>query len=619
MTYSVFFLYYANQEPPVRILLKYSRSRCCCLNVLLSTLNAKYVHSSLALRYLAAYCRPVSPHLVVREYSINNRLTAILADLYAYQPEVVGLACYIWNIEQTLALAKMIKQVMPEVLIVLGGPEVSYQPGELLKSHPDIDYVIGGEGEESLAALLTALGSGGDFSAVRGLTWRDDRGQVFEGKVQTVAHLDDIPFPYTTADFGELKDKIMYYESSRGCPFSCQYCLSSTTRGVRFFSLERVLGDLQTFIDAGVKQVKFVDRTFNTNPDHYVPILKFLAGQRCKTNFHLEVAADCLHSEALEVLKSAPPGRFQLEIGVQSTYEPTLKAVQRHNDWPRLVETVIALRQGGNIHLHLDLIVGLPYESYQQFGISFNDVYRLQPHMLQIGFLKMLKGSGIRAGERDHGYIYSDGAPYEVLQNEYLTYGELRRLQLLEDVFNQTYNTGRFRRSLAWLVEQWGGNPFHFYEALTLYWEEQGHHQVAHSAKGVTANLLAFCAAHHQESVGLLGELLKWDALTSDGGRLRPEELPWNGSRWQDQFNRFWRDDEIAAAYIPGYVFTNWRELKRLYHIEVFSGAALLVLTEGAQGREGGRAVLFDYQGTEPSWTALAERHFWGEDESDAL
>ena len=589
------------------------------MNVVLSTLNAKYVHSSLALRYLAAYCRPSCPDLVVREYSINNRLTAILADLYAHQPEVVGLACYIWNIELTLALAKMIKQVMPETVIVLGGPEVSYQPGELLTSHPDIDYIIQGEGEESLAALLAVLADGAEVSAIHGLAWRDETGQVFEGEAQTVPHLDDIPFPYSAADFAELKDKIMYYESSRGCPFSCQYCLSSTTQGVRFFSLARVLGDLQTFINAGVKQVKFVDRTFNTNRDHYLPILKFLAEQSCATNFHLEVAADCLHPEALAILRSAPPGRFQLEIGVQSTHQPTLKAVQRHNDWPRLVETVTALRQGSPIHLHLDLIVGLPYESYQQFGVSFNDVYRLQPHMLQIGFLKMLKGSGIRAKEQGHDYVYSESAPYEVLQNKYLTYGELRRLQLLEDVFNQTYNSGRFQRSLTWLVEQWGSDPFCFYEALTLYWEEQGHHQVAHSAKGVTANLLAFCATHCGDSAGLLGELLKWDALISDRGRLRPEELPWNGDQWQDQCNRFWRDGEIAGAYIPGYVFTNWRDLKRLYHIEVFSGAALLVLTGEAQGRAGGRAVLFDYRGGEPCWTVIAECHFRGEDESDAL
>ena len=584
------------------------------MKVLLSTFNAKYIHSSLALRSLAAYVRPVCSDVAVREYTINNKLLEVLADIYDCRPSILGLACYIWNIDMTLQLVRLLKQVLPEVIVVAGGPEVSFGSDELLAENPGIDYCLSGEGEEALAELLTALQTGGDVQGIDGLTWRLHGQTVTNGGFRVMPDLGALPFPYSKDDLADLSERIVYYESSRGCPFSCQYCLSSATRGVRHVPLNRVLEDMQTFINAGVRQVKFVDRTFNADKRHYLPLLRHLAAQECGTNFHLEIAADRLDAEALEVLNSAPAGRFQLEIGIQSTHEPTLEAIQRRNNWPRIVSHVTELRRAGRIHLHLDLIVGLPYESYEQFGQSFNDVYRLRPHMLQIGFLKLLKGSGIRESAARHGYLFTPFAPYEVLANSYLSYGDIRQIQIMEDVFQQTYNSGRFANTLDWLVEQVGGDPFRLYMELAAYWQRHDLQMTAHSAKSVSRFLRDF-AAEIGGDTALCGELLKFDALTSDGGRLRPDHLPWNGDAWQEQKNAFWRNEQVASKYIAGYRFSAWREIKRLYHLEVFSGALLEQLGAGRCERS---AVLFDYGGGQIIWRALKESDFWRE-ETDAL
>lgn len=586
------------------------------LKLVLATLNAKYIHSSLALRYLRAYCEPTCPSITIKEYTINNKLLEILSDLFETQPQVLGLACYIWNIEMTVMLARLVKQVMPNTVIILGGPEVTYDPQEILEKHAAVDYVIQGEGEAPLAALLRQLNGRSEIQEITGVV---SRNSVTTSGAQVMKCLDDIPFPYNSADLDTLRDKIVYYESSRGCPFSCQYCLSSATSGVRYFSTERVLQDLQILINAKVRQVKFVDRTFNASKSHYLPILRFLAKQDCKTNFHLEIAADILDAEAIDVLTEAPTGRFQLEIGVQSTHEPTLAAIQRHNNWERLTTNVKRLRQIGHLHLHLDLIVGLPFESYCRFGQSFNDVYRLQPHMLQIGFLKVLKGSGIRRGAEEHNYVFADFAPYEVLQNNYMNYREIRKLQILEEVFNQTYNSGRYEYTLRLLVELEDNQPFALFEALTLYWEERNLHRMAHSAKSVTAYVVEFCRSRYSEQMDLVEELLKFDALVSEGGKLRPEFLPWNQEVWQAQINNFWRNEAIVRSYLPEYTFTTWRELKRLYHIEVFSSAAMQRIVPNHMLIENQTAVLFDYREDQVRWSIVNAPDFRLEDSGYAL
>ncbi len=539
------------------------------VKVVLTTLNAKYIHSSLALRSLAASCRQDGLDITVKEYTINNELLTILGDLWREKPSVVGLACYIWNTDLTLALVRLLKKVLPATTVVLGGPEVSYDSRQLMADNPEVDYIILGEGEETLAALLAALAVGKPVTGIAGLAWRN--GGIHASQPRVVASLDSLPFAYRDADMAELKDKIIYYETSRGCPFACRYCLSGATTGVRFLSGERVRRELAFFIAHGVKQVKFVDRTFNAKKAHYLPILHFLASRDTATNFHFEIAADLLDEAVLAFLRTVPPGRFQFEIGVQSTNPATLDAIERKNDWPRIVAGVGGLRAGGNSHLHLDLIAGLPYEDYRRFGESFNDVYRLRPDMLQLGFLKLLKGSGIRRQAADHGYIFADAAPYEVLANNYLAYADIRRLKIIEEVLNQTYNSGRFTATLAWLVAAWQDDAFAFYEALAVYWEEGDLHMTAHSGKGLARILADFCRTVKPELAATVREFLKFDALLTDRGAVRPAFLPWDGEAWQAAKTAFWREEAIVRKYLPDYTFTSWRDVKNSFHLEIFA------------------------------------------------
>lgn len=540
------------------------------MKVVLSTLNAKYIHSSLALKYLKMACNAVPAEIIIKEYTINNEMLGMLSDLYSEKPDIIGFSCYIWNIDMTLRLAGMLKKVLPGVVIILGGPEVTYDPLELMKINTCIDYVVQGEGENTFQNLLKALVSNKINHSLEGISSRE-KGIIRVGKPQIVLNLNTIPFPYQDADMEQLKDKIIYYESARGCPFSCQYCLSSATSGVRFFDLKRVYEELAFFIRHNVKQVKFVDRTFNAKKEHFLPILRFLARQDCRTNFHFEIAVDLLDNEVLAFLQEVPEGRFQFEIGIQSTYEPTLKKIARHNNWPKIVKHVTSIVSNQNIHVHLDLIVGLPYESYIQFGQSFNDVYQLQPHMLQIGFLKMLKGAGLRQMIEECGYVFLDEAPYEVLSNDSLAYGEIRKLKILEAVFDQVYNSGQFKYTLDFLVWLHGGDAFQFYNELSSYWEEQKLHLVAHSNKSIYKYLYDFCFIHHEKEIEICREFLKFDILMNEKGAIQSDFLSWNQEQWRDEKSEFWRNTDMVQNYIAGYNFTTWRDIKKKYHIEVFS------------------------------------------------
>lgn len=586
------------------------------VNVVLSTLNAKYIHSSLALRYLAAYCQAPGRTITVREYTVNNTVLEIVSDLYACQAQVVGLACYIWNIEMTLQLAALIKKVQPQAIIVLGGPEASYQPEDILSVYTAVDYIVLGEGEQAMNSLLAKLSAGEQAGSIPGVVCRQQSG-IGDRLPQQVARLDDIPFPYTTEGMAALKDKILYYESSRGCPFACQYCLSSATAGVRFLSLERVFNDLQFFIAHDVKQVKFVDRTFNARKEHYFPILKFLAKQTCRTNFHFEIAADCLDEEVVEFLRQVPPGRFQFEIGIQSTHKQTLTAIKRNNNWQKIANYCKQIKSYGNIHLHLDVIVGLPYENLELFAKSFDDVYGLQPDMLQIGFLKLLKGSGIRREAASHGYVAMDTAPYEVLANNYMDYATIRQLKILEEVFEQMYNSGRFRCSLPWFITLAGGGAFSFYRQLADYWEQHGYQLTAHSAKNAYKYLADFCLALYPQAKQECCELLKFDALMSEQATGRPEFLPWNqvnqaaNDQWAEHKTAFWRNAERVHRYLPDFTFSTWREIKKTYHIEIFQVDIPNYLKNAESLAKREIAVLFSYQNKKTSYQVINDDDFW--------
>ena len=578
------------------------------MKLVLTTLNAKFIHSSIALKYLEVACRPICPEVVCKEYTINNELLTILSDIYKERPTIVGMACYIWNIDMTLQLAGLLKKVLPKVIIVLGGPEVTYDPADILKQHCCVDYIVQGEGEEVLPALLEVFQSCKSLNGIAGLAFRQNDA-IITGEPQIVADLNNIPFPYCDLDVDKLKDRIIYYESARGCPFSCSYCLSSVTCGVRFLSLDRVYKDLQFFITHNVRQVKFVDRTFNARKEHYLPILRFLANSDCDTNFHFEIAADVLDDEVLEFLKEVPVGRFQFEIGIQSTYEQTLDKISRHNNWLKITDYVKKIISYQNIHVHLDLIVGLPQESYERFGQSFNDVYQLQPHMLQIGFLKMLKGAVIRTEAYKYNYVFLDYAPYEVLSNDSMNYGDIRKLKILEEIFNQVYNTGRFKYALRFLINL-HKDSFAFYDALATYWEGRNLHLLSHSSKSLYKYLMDFCQVYHAQEVDVVQEFLKFDAIISEKEMVRPDVLSWNKELWGKEKRAFWGSHENVLNYLPDYIFTNWRDVNKKYPIEVFSIDIIEYLQSGAIVKKD-TPVLFSCTQDAVMYQPLKGHSFW--------
>lgn len=351
------------------------------MKVLLVALNAKYIHSSLALYSIAANCRLHRREVEVKEYTINQELLHILGDIAGREPTVVGLACYIWNREMVLKLAAALRQVLPNVVIMIGGPEVFGDAAALLLENQAIDFVVQGEGEESVPELLDQIEQGADLIKVDGVALRQVGGVELNGGIRLVENLDSLPFPYQEETMAGMEHRIVYYESSRGCPYSCSYCISSMSRGVRVRSWGKVREELQFFLRHGVKQVKFIDRTFNVLPAHYQPIWDFLAEQEETTNFHFEIVADRLGAEEVRWLANVPQGRFQFEIGVQSTCTETLQAIGRHNEWEKLHRNIQQLNRAGNIHLHLDLIAGLPYEGWDEFRQSFNSVYGLTSPM----------------------------------------------------------------------------------------------------------------------------------------------------------------------------------------------------------------------------------------------
>lgn len=537
------------------------------MKTLLVTLNAKYIHSSLALRCLRTSCLAAGLEVVTAEYTINQNLYDILRHIKRFQSDIIGFSCYIWNIEMTCHLISLIKQIAPQVKIMVGGPEVSYTARQVLEDYPDVDYVLQGEGEVILPALLQELQMGRDGSTLSGVLGR--RGHEIYGNEVfcEVECLDTLPFPYDGEDFSALAHKIIYYESSRGCPFHCQYCLSGMSDTVRFRSSSVVIAELQRFVAAGVHQVKFVDRTFNCNPKHYRPLIAYMIQVKEPVNFHLEIEPGLLSDEDLALLVQAPKGRIQLEMGIQSTYKRTLTAIHRHNDWPKIEHIMKILLQADNIHLHLDLIVGLPFEDYQHLRQSFNDIYRLRPHKLQIGFLKLLKGSGIR---RDYpeAYRYDPCGPYEVLATQWLPYEQVAFLKVFEDVFERIYNSGKFIYTLNYLDNLAGVDIFSFYEAVTRLWIAEGNDDKSLSDYDLCRFFWRFLVQRitDKSKQAILRELLCLDMLTFFRFRIKPDFLNWQEAE-RSITDELFRDEAYLRRYIRDYSFTNWRDIKMRYRI----------------------------------------------------
>lgn len=538
------------------------------MNVVLSTLNSKFIHSSLALRYLKAYGEAHGQAYDIVEYTINMPVLHILSDITEHDIDVLGFACYIWNIEMTLHVVDMVKAVRPDIKIVLGGPEVSFTADELLERCPNIDYIVQGEGEEAFHALVTALQLGNDGldPVIPGVRGRRNGSILGSAEAVEVRDLSTIPFPYTEEDMEDLEHKIIYYESSRGCPFSCQYCLSGNKNTVRFFPQERTLEELQWFIDHGVKQVKFVDRTFNCAPHHHRPLMEFMRDSDTAMNFHLEMEPELMTEWETNILCETPPGRIQIEVGVQSTHKKTLDAINRYNDWPYIQKSIRPIIQAGRTHVHMDLIVGLPHEDFNRFGQSFNDLFSLQPHALQIGFLKLLKGSGVRR-MREYKYVADPLAPYEVLSTHVLPYDDVRFLKYFEDVFERFYNSERFRTTFGYIGQQLihgETDAFTYFCDMTRAWLKEGNHKVNLKDIDQIEFLYRFFLAKGDT---IAAELLQYDTLVSYRGKVRSDAvgLPKQTKELLQVGEAFWRNEEIASTFIPNYTFKEWRKIRQQY------------------------------------------------------
>jgi radical SAM superfamily enzyme YgiQ (UPF0313 family) len=598
------------------------------LNALLVGLNAKYIHSALGLYSIAENCRIQGIHVEVREYTINQELLYVLADITGQAPDVVGIACYIWNREMVMKLATALKKALPGLIVVLGGPEVSPEAVEVLTYNPSVDFVVQGEGEQSTAELFgqlafmdrcvlsnkesSTIATGLATIRIPGVAGRYCGSIELNGGVRLVEDLDSLPFPYQSAMMAGLSNRIIYYEATRGCPYSCSYCVSATTKGVRRRSVEKVKAEVQFFLQHQVRQVKFVDRTFNVIPDHYHDIWRFLAAQPGLTNFHFEIVADRLCRDEIEWLVTLPEGLFQFEIGVQSTYAQTLEAIGRHNAWDPLRKNVTELMRAGNIHLHLDLIVGLPFEGWGEFQKSFNEVYAMKPDMLQIGFLKLLPGTPLRSEAVKFGYVSLEHPPYEILSNQFIAYKEVRRLKQLEEVFNQTYNNGKFANSLAYMTKKiYQGDAFSLYVDLSEWWEAHGLLGMAHSPDNILSYIYKFGERFSSSQRAGYDELLKYDAILDRGRAIKGESLNWNRQRWEQEKSNFWRKEDSVRRYFTNYRFSNWREVKKNYPIEVFDLDICRWLVH--EEEPGGERIvlLFDLTGTKPKLQVIDQADFW--------
>lgn len=550
--------------------------------VILAALNAKYIHSNLALRYLSRFQNNNQKHHVeTMEFTINQRLDFIAEELFRKQPNVVLFSCYIWNVEMLRQLCPILKKIMPDCVIGFGGPEVSYESETFLRENPAVDFVMRGEGELVFTKYLEHLDAGNPatLGEIESLTYRQGD-EIFSTPQMHPMDLALLPFPYED-DFSDVQNQIIYYESSRGCPYHCGYCLSSVENGVRFVPLDKVLPDLQKFLDKNVPQVKFIDRTFNCKKSHAMAIWKYLhEHDNGVTNFHFEITADLIDQETIDFLKTVRKGLFQFEIGVQSTNPQTIRAINRNVDFAALSEIVQQIKDGGNIHQHLDLIAGLPYEDYDSFGCSFNDVYALHPEQLQLGFLKVLKGSMLHQKQKEFEIVYHDTAPYEVLTTHELPYADTLRLKYVEEMVETYYNSGRFLNTLAYLVPLYE-SPFAFFEALSQFWVGENYHYLGLSKMGLFDVLWRFVEQNPKVDKRKLQWEMKFDIALHE----KPKKLPaWltvtNEEQWHDKVFAFYGNPTLWQKCLPHYKSN--KEAIRQTHLEVF-------------GDEKQKAVLFDY------------------------
>ena len=539
------------------------------MKVLLTAINAKYIHSNLAVYSLRAYAGKYAQQTEIAEYTINQTMDDILSDIYRKKPDILCLSCYLWNILYVEQLITEIHKVLPKMQIWLGGPEVSYNAVSVMEQYPQVTGVMCGEGEETFLELMEYWNQEREsLDTIKGIVYREN-GTCRQNPPRPVMDLSKVPFVYDHIE--DFQNKIIYYESSRGCPFSCSYCLSSIDKCLRFRNLELVKKELQFFIDHEVPQVKFVDRTFNCKHSHSMAIWTYLKEHdRGKTNFHFEVAADLLNEEEMELIASMRPGLIQLEIGIQSTNLETITEIRRKMNFEEVKRIVKRVQEKGNVHQHLDLIAGLPYEDYERFAQSFRDVYALHPEQLQLGFLKVLKGSYMHEKTKDYQLLYQDRPPFEVLSTKWLSYDDVIRLKGVEEMVEVYYNSGQFVNTLRLLEEEFT-DTFALYESLSRYYEENGLHMINHSRITRYEVLFAFIKACVEKNVENYRQMLILDLYLRENVKKRPE-FAGEVSVDKQKASAFYEKEAEERRYLKGYEGYDKRQLRKMTHLEQING-----------------------------------------------
>lgn len=564
------------------------------MKTVLVAINAKYIHSNLAVYSLRSYARTFGYEPELLEFTINQQKDQILKGIYEAKPDLLCFSCYIWNLSYAEEIIEDIKKILPEVTIWAGGPEVSYDAPKFLKRHPEVDGIMCAEGEKTLTELINyyeiGKSQGESLDGINGIVYQENK-TIHQTPLRDIMNMDDLVFPYE--DLKDFEHKIIYYESSRGCPFSCSYCLSSIDKKLRFRSFSLVEKELEFFLAHKVPQVKFVDRTFNCKKSHAMAIWTYIKEHdNGITNFHFEVAADLLTEDEIALIQTMRPELIQLEIGVQSTNEKTLAEIHRKTDFEEITRKVKAVQKGENVHQHLDLIAGLPYENYESFGHSFNDVYALKPEQLQLGFLKVLKGSYMAEAAEGYGCVHKAKPPYEVLGTRWLSYEEILKLKGVEEMVEVYYNSGQFQKTIR-AMEYLFETAFSMYEELADFYEKNGYNEVSHTRIRRYEILQEFLQ-EKEANLEYFKQLMIFDLYARENMKTRPQ---WANdlSAYKMQILDFYKKEEENPELLTDYQGYQARQTIKMTHIEVFTYD---VINENEE--KGAYPVLFDYKKRSP-------------------
>ncbi len=571
-------------------------------DILLTAINAKYIHSNLAIYSLRENAGPYRELVELVEFTINHRPEEILRGVYGKNPRVIGFSCYIWNIAIVLEVAENLKKVLPGTMIVVGGPEVSYDASKVLEKYPFLDVVMVGEGEQTFREFAAWYAQGTmqlqTLSQIDGLCLRGEEGETIFTPPRRPAVMDELVFPYR--NLSGMENRIIYYETIRGCPFSCSYCLSSIEKSVRFRNLSLVYEELGFFLENRVKQVKFVDRTFNCRHEHAYRIWSYICEHdNGVTNFHFEIGGDLLREEDFELLAACRPGLIQFEIGVQSVNPRTLAEIRRETDLGKLAGSIARIREGHNIHQHLDLIAGLPYEDYESFRHSFCDVYAMRPDQLQLGFLKVLKGSRMEAAAPGYKIQYGSRPPYEVLATGWLSYGDVLALKRVEEMVEIHYNSFQFQATMS-LLEIYEKDAFSLYERLGNWYEKKGYDRQKHSRMARYEILWEYIGEYFSEYAEQFRQTLTYDLFLRDYVKSPPSFVVQRSPKYLSAVRRFLEEEANEPVILRGYGGMAARHLFHMVYVNEFTADFGCLLTDRKWREREPVSLLFDYEKRDP-------------------